>query len=302
MELKLNRVVWAVDVFEPEENKAKVLRLLKSFTTKTNSQVEIVHILNYAYVPPYPSNIPSWGEALQVLADKKINELADSSEIPNIKTKVLLVPDASSTRKNVDMLLEYVKDIKADAILVATHARSGVPRLVLGSFAETLLLKSQVPVLTVNPDADITEKISHILFPTYFTPHSHNAFITVLTLAKRLGAQLTLYYKEPLIQSGSYAMPLGLYAYMESEIETRRQISSKWREQGEALGVSTTVELDETPGRAALAISEYATDKGVDLIAMVTRSDLMSAILLGSATRQVVRHAQCPVFVLRESL
>lgn len=302
MGFKINRVIWAIDIFESKEKQTKALDLLRAFVSKTNCAVDAVHVLNFAYVPPYPSNVPSWGEALEALAEKKMKELADSSEIANFKTKILTIDNAGSTRKNIDQLLDYVNEVKADAILVATHARVGMPRLLLGSFAETLLLKSTVPVLTLNPDADRKQKVTSILFPTYFTTHSHEAFVTVLALAKSLSANLILYYKEPLILTGSYIMPQSLYSYIEKEFEMRKQVSEKWRHEAEAAGVPTTVELDDNPGNPVLAIAEYAAAKKVDLIAMVTRSDAMSAILLGSSTRQVVRQAECPVFVLRESV
>ena len=46
-------------------------------------------------------------------------------------------------------LVDYAKRIRADTIVVGSHGRSGLPRLLLGSVAEGLMRHSDVPVLVV---------------------------------------------------------------------------------------------------------------------------------------------------------
>lgn len=47
-------------------------------------------------------------------------------------------------------ILAYVDDADVDAIVMGTHGRSGVDRLVVGSVTEKVVRKSDVPVLTVS--------------------------------------------------------------------------------------------------------------------------------------------------------
>ena len=42
-------------------------------------------------------------------------------------------------------------DEKADMIVVGTHGRSGLPRMLLGSVAERIIRSAPCPVLSVRP-------------------------------------------------------------------------------------------------------------------------------------------------------
>ena len=57
----------------------------------------------------------------------------------------------------VDTVLEAADDVGADLIVVGTHGRTGFAHLVLGSVAERIVRRSQVPVLTVrrNPKDEV---------------------------------------------------------------------------------------------------------------------------------------------------
>ena len=55
--------------------------------------------------------------------------------------------------KPADEILAYVQKWGGDVIIVASEARTGLDRLVLGSVAERLIQLSPVPVLVVGPNA-----------------------------------------------------------------------------------------------------------------------------------------------------
>lgn len=48
-----------------------------------------------------------------------------------------------------DGILSCAKEFNADLIVIGTHSRSGIDRLLMGSVAETVVRNSQVPVLVV---------------------------------------------------------------------------------------------------------------------------------------------------------
>lgn len=51
--------------------------------------------------------------------------------------------------EEVDAILDTAKQIKADVIVMGTHGRSGLKRMVLGSVAEQVVRRADCPVLTV---------------------------------------------------------------------------------------------------------------------------------------------------------
>lgn len=53
----------------------------------------------------------------------------------------------------VDDILRVAAERKCDLIVIGTHGRTGLGRLVMGSVAESIIRKAPCPVLSVRPDA-----------------------------------------------------------------------------------------------------------------------------------------------------
>ena len=55
--------------------------------------------------------------------------------------------------KEVQQILQYVKEKQIDLIVMGTHGASGLEHALLGSVAERVVRRAPCPVLTVRPDA-----------------------------------------------------------------------------------------------------------------------------------------------------
>jgi nucleotide-binding universal stress UspA family protein len=158
------------------------------------------------------------------------------------------------------------------------------------------MLSSTIPLFTVNPQTKVREKICNILFPTTLDPEFEPSYMQALQLAKAMDAKVTVYYKEPLIP-GPF-MSAEVYEYLELEANQRAKDAKVWQELGEKAGVMVESRLDNRPGYVASSISQFANEANFDLIVMCSTATQLSSILLGSATRQVIREAPCPVWVI----
>lgn len=79
---------------------------------------------------------------------KSLDELADKFG-RDVCTKVVLLEAADVSRAIVD----FAAKEKADYIAMATHGRSGLRRLLLGSVAEQIVRHAHVPLLLYPPPA-----------------------------------------------------------------------------------------------------------------------------------------------------
>jgi universal stress protein A len=71
-----------------------------------------------------------------------------------IMSKVGDIPNlVEVVRKGVaaDEIVKFTKEENIDLIVMATHGRSGIAHVLMGSVAEKVIQRSQVPVLTVKP-------------------------------------------------------------------------------------------------------------------------------------------------------
>lgn len=69
--------------------------------------------------------------------------------------------------------------------------------------------------------------------------------------------------------------------------------------EGIAKDVGTNTEVVVRSGQAGTAIIATAEEKNADLIIVASHKPGMQDYLLGSTASRVVRHAKCPVFVIR---
>lgn len=53
--------------------------------------------------------------------------------------------------KVIEKIIEIAKENKADLIVMGTHGRKGLDKIIFGSVAEGIVKYSPIPVLTINP-------------------------------------------------------------------------------------------------------------------------------------------------------
>jgi nucleotide-binding universal stress UspA family protein len=94
-------------------------------------------------------------------------------------------------------LAEAVDGSGADLVVLATHARTGLSRLVHRCAAAYLTRHLSVPVLLVREGAEAPEPVAgesfrHLLLPLDGTPRAERVLPAAASLGRALGAQLTL--------------------------------------------------------------------------------------------------------------
>jgi len=92
-----------------------------------------------------------------------------------------------------DAITEVALMFNIDLIVMSTHARTGIARWFLGSVSDTVLRRSQLPVLLV-PKGIRTrpERLRRILVPLTGTPESRAILSAVKPLAVRVRAEILL--------------------------------------------------------------------------------------------------------------
>lgn len=144
-----SRILVPVDLSEGTSGLIDyALQLAKPF----NASVEIVH----AWEPPQyvaPDLLvaaPGWNsQSLEKLAvdtaTKELNELVAQVKNPQVPlTHRVVVGEAAST------VLHLAEEGKHDLIIMGTHGRRGLPRLLMGSVAQKIVARAHCPVLTVH--------------------------------------------------------------------------------------------------------------------------------------------------------
>jgi nucleotide-binding universal stress UspA family protein len=53
-----------------------------------------------------------------------------------------------------EIIIEYLKEEKADLVVMSSHGRTGISRLIFGSVASQVMEAVHIPVLIVRPDKE----------------------------------------------------------------------------------------------------------------------------------------------------
>lgn len=141
--------------------------------------------------------------------------------------------------------------------------------------------------------------IKHILVPVDFSERSLKAKRYAVAFARQFGASVSLIHVVGVNYGGGEFAALDL-APMENELAeaAARQLKEIIEKQ-----IPTAVPADAIVriGRPVESIVDSARQRHADLIIMSTHGHTgLKHMLLGSVTENVVRHAACPVLVVRE--
>lgn len=84
---------------------------------------------------------------LEKYLEQRLDEMAHLGAVID-KSRIL---DSVDFGQPAERILALASEVNADLIIVGTHGRRGVERLVVGSVAQTVLSKAHCPVLVMRP-------------------------------------------------------------------------------------------------------------------------------------------------------
>lgn len=222
----------------------------------------------------------------------KLLEARETKELTLVTSQVRAIAPSPA-------ILSYAESKDIDLIVLGTHGRRGLRRLLLGSVTEELVRTAGCPVLTVRgSDAGYVEPVRNILVPFDFSPEARWALDQAETLAKACGAQIDLLHvvSRPMPPGAIGGVPLppppdtGLMDVVRNDLFDL------------VAGFSSEVKIvpHVNEGSPAWEICEFAERTSCDLILIAGRGlSGLSRMLLGSVSEKVVRMASLPVMVMR---
>ncbi len=202
-------------------------------------------------------------------------------------------------------LLWAVRDRRIDAVVMATHGRSGLQRAVMGSVAESVIRDSPVPVLLVRPGGRRTTGLHTLLVAVDGTPGGALALGVSIVLARATGARIVLLEVAVPIPLWMYSAELGGSAYVPVDPSWDDDALSSAQQYVDALAKRLREAGIDAEGRGLIGevvstIDAVGEDIDADLIVIATHARVGAArAVLGSTADAVVRTAHRPVLLVR---
>jgi nucleotide-binding universal stress UspA family protein len=286
--IALKNILFATDFSQIASNAMRYAGALARDFGANLHALYVQEPINYA-VPP-----EMWQSAQHVYEDE-ITALRNNlvQEFPDVPSEVL----TADGRVWPAMALACERYC-IDLVVLGTHGRTGLGKMLLGSQAEEILRHATCPALTIGPNVEMqdapTAKFYSILFATDFGPASEGALALALSFAEEHKADLTLLHVIEPGKAIEFAHPERLVSGIEQRL---RDLVP------EEAGLWCTPRYVVEQGVPAEKILEAAKHNHADLIVLgVHRTGGVPGALthLPVATvHKVVAHATCPVLTVR---
>lgn len=198
-----------------------------------------------------------------------------------------------------ESILAYAEDEEMDLIVMGTHGRRGVRRMLLGSVTEEVVRKAPCPVFTVRSEADSTpqRRVRRVLVPVDFSEGSEVAIMHAKEIAQTYGAEIDLLHViEETVYPSAYGIEPTYFPSQDVLDRVEKRLGAIAREEigYEHVTVSATV------GYAPTMILDYVEERDVDLVVIATHGRTgLDRMLMGSVAERVIRQAPTPVFVVK---
>lgn len=196
-----------------------------------------------------------------------------------------------------DVIANAAAENKADLVVMGTHGRRGLKRLIMGSVTSAVISNAPCDTLIVKKPCDeCTGRYKSILAAFDGSKSAQKALGRACELAKLDNAMLNVLYVIP-----RYEEMVEFFkteSIKESLFASARNIMESAASAAASYGVRIETSIRE--GNAVDGIMIEAESRQTDLIVMGTYGfQGVSRAIMGSSTERVIMNADCPVLAVR---
>lgn len=256
----------------------EAFRLALDLAALINGQVHLINVIELpvmhdTVLMPTLSFEENLMKELKAGAETQFAKLK-SQYVGSAKVESIVLYGATSIS-----ILDYVSENNIDLVVMGSKGASGVKELVIGSNAEKIVRRSEVPVLVVKKYVELAS-IKNIVFPSTLQ-HDHEDLVTkVKELQDIFKATLHIVY---INTPGNFTRDI---------ITTKRLNDFARRYMFTNYTTSVFNDNYEESG-----VINFTHTIGADMIAMGTHGRKgLTHLLSGSVTEDIVNHVDCPIW------
>lgn len=280
------------DILVPTDGSENAERALEHATLLASAYDATVHglyVLNATYAADFEGGVDSESvmTALESEGEAALETVEDHCDDVGVDVVTALLEGRPARR-----ISSYAEEHDVDMVVMGTHGRSGVSRLLLGSVTETVIRQSRRPVLTVPAEAPpVEDSYSDLLVATDGSDDAAHAAETAADIAMQFGATI----------HGLYVVDVAFTRNQLVEESLKRSGEKALEDFEEAVGRAGLETVTEVrPGNPHEEIGAYASEHDVDLIVLGSHGKgAFERTFLGSVSERSIRTADRPILVTR---
>ncbi len=275
-----------------------VVRTAKRLIQAHGGEILLLHAVSPVFFIPYPESIDAGivdVEVLKEIEEARVKEAKEKIKGLEEFLKGLNVRSVIEVGDPREVILEVEEREKPDLLLMGSHKKGIVERILVGSTAEKVIKHSKVPTLVLKGKEPSFE--GKVVVAYDFSEASHKALDFALEFLKPFSSEITIIHVDerlelPLIEQ------LGERVYERYKEEKERYLS-KLRGELSDKGVEAEIKIIEGV-HPAEGILNFVKTVDADLLIMGSKGlSGLKRILLGSTSTEVFRKAEVPVLIYK---
>jgi nucleotide-binding universal stress UspA family protein len=281
-------ILLATD-FSPASDRA--LEFAASLARRFGSRVYLTHVITLDGFPMMAPEIVARSlKAERIAAEKSIGEIVESGRLNAVPNQVVI------QEGNLWPAIEtLIKRHEIDLLVIGTHGAGALRKILIGSGAEEIFRKAQIPVLTVGPSTHkepfYEMEFKNILFATNFGRSAEREAEYAFSLAQEHRSRLMFLHAFP--HPEAYSGDVLVLEKQRYKVELQELVPR-------ATELHCKLDFEVAVGEPVEQILRAAKEMNADLIVMgaKARGSLAGNVPHTKAYR-VVCGAQCPVLTVR---
>jgi nucleotide-binding universal stress UspA family protein len=198
-----------------------------------------------------------------------------------------------------ERIVAYADEQDVDLVVMGTHGRRGIDRMLFGSVTEEVVRHAPCPTFTVRADADVepSQAVRRVLVPVDFSDASDAAVQHGKEIAQTYGAEIDLLHvvEEPFYPP-AYGPDVTSFPTQEVVERVEEQLAEMAREE---IGYEHVM-VQAATGSPSSEILNYVKENDADLVVMATHGRTgLEHVVLGSVAERVLRQSPVPVFTVK---
>lgn len=277
-----------------------VLRTVKTIVEAHGGEIVLFHTVSPAIYIPYPESLSVDVIDLNILqeieetkkkeAEEKLKGLLDFLK----PLKARFVVDVGDPR---DLILEMEERENPDLVVIGSHKKGLIEKILIGSTAEKVVKHSTKPVLVIKGFEPTFRK--KVLLAYDFSKTAERTVEFALSFLKPFDVEIKiLHIDEPIDLPLVERIGKALY---EKYREEKRKYLDKIRDKFEEAGFKVSSEFASGRDPAEEIVDHVHRDKDVELVIMGSKGlSGLKRILLGSTSTEVFRKVEIPILIYKE--
>jgi nucleotide-binding universal stress UspA family protein len=304
----MSRVRHLVAPVDFSDSSSRALEAAAALAARLGATLTVLHVYGVRWMAAYAPGAPELPSVALTEDDREalrreLDRFVDRHAVPRDRVTTALREGAV-----VEEILAAAGGMQpADLLVIGSHGRTGVGRMVLGSVAERVLRGARCPVLTIGAGATTTVPeagFARVLAGLDFSAASRQALAAALPLLAP-DAHVSLFHVMELLpdlpdygHETTAGGPRSLDDYIAAYEEDSRVRLGEAATEARAAGVRVTIEVRR--GRPHVELLRQASEAHADLLVLGTHGGgLVDRLFVGSTAQQVVRQAPCAVLTRR---